>query len=306
MYYRDNWLRWYYDDVEYGSKVDPYSKFEMKLSNVINRPIKPYYEELLENAKLIRDTFSGPLDLLFSGGVDGEVVLRTYMDLKIPINVYIFKYENNYNRREYEHAIRICTELNVKHTVVDFNLEKFFENEAESIFKKVWCDVSGWLPHMKMADYCDGTPMFGCSEPYYTRTSRDMSKKFPWVYQIEEDAKYWSSYYKSQQRSVIVDWYEYSPEVLISHLELPLIKRLLNDDVPGKLSSFSSKAVVHQAYWPDIVIREKLVGFEGDMQPSNTARPQFMLEFDKQVIAPYNITSTSAKYSADEVLALIT
>ena len=34
MYYRDNWLRWYYDDVEYGSKVDPYSKFEIKYCSV--------------------------------------------------------------------------------------------------------------------------------------------------------------------------------------------------------------------------------------------------------------------------------
>ena len=109
MFYRDNWLTWNYDNGEaYGPKVKPSSKFNITLKNVITRPIKSYHEELLENAKAIRDTFTGDLDLLFSGGIDSEIILRVYHDLKIPINVYIFKYENNYNHKELAHAFRIC------------------------------------------------------------------------------------------------------------------------------------------------------------------------------------------------------
>ena len=105
MFYKDNWFAWTFDDgPEYGPKLTPTAEFKIVLRNTITRPVKSYYEELLENGRVIRDTFSGELDLLFSGGIDSEIILRVYLELKIPINVYIFKYENDYNLLEYTQA----------------------------------------------------------------------------------------------------------------------------------------------------------------------------------------------------------
>ena len=94
MYYRDSWFTWYYDGAEYGPKLHPESKFEITFKKVITRPLKSYREELLLNTQIIADTFNGPFDLMFSGGVDSEVILRCHKELGIPINVFIFRYEN--------------------------------------------------------------------------------------------------------------------------------------------------------------------------------------------------------------------
>jgi hypothetical protein len=279
MFYKNNWFTYFYDSIPFGHKTSPNSEFTIELLHTVSS-VKSYYEELKDNATRIRDMFTGSLDLLFSGGIDSEVVLRIYNDLKIPINVYIFKYENNYNYREFNQAIKVCEALGSNYTVIDFNLEKFFENEAHSIWSKANCRGSGWLPHMKMTEYLDGTPIIGSGDPYWVRTSKDLTMQHPWVFEIDEGAKAWTVYHKHIQRNVVADWYEYSPEMIISHLNLPLIQDLLNDRIPGKLSSFSSKAVVHKEIWPEVTIRPKLVGFEGDKPAGYYNKPNFMLEFD--------------------------
>ena len=97
MFYKDNWLAWTYDDVKFGNKTTPQSRFEFQFKKTIKQPLKSHKQELLENTRIIRDSFNEPFDLLFSGGVDSEIVLRCHVELKIPINVFIFKYEKDYN-----------------------------------------------------------------------------------------------------------------------------------------------------------------------------------------------------------------
>jgi Queuosine biosynthesis protein QueC len=298
MFYKDNWFTWFYDDIEGIAKPSVTSKFTIKIKRTITTKVKNYYEELFDNARRIRDLFSGDLNLLFSGGIDSEVVLRCYRDLKIPINVYIFKYEDDLNYREFNHAIKVCTDLNVKYKVIDFNLQHFFENDAYYIWKKCKADSSGWLPHMKMIEYLDGIPIIGSGDPYWRRQDNGT-----WKFELHEGTKFWTTYHKSINRVVVSDWYEYSPEMIISHMQLPRIKALINDRIFGKKSSVSHKALIHQDYWNDIIIRPKLVGFEKDKPTSRTSKPEFMLEFEKTYTS--KVQTTTYFYSAQELMDLI-
>jgi hypothetical protein len=307
MFYKNNWFSWTYDDgPEYGSKLTPTAKFNIHLKNTITRPVKSYYEELLENGRVIRDTFSGPLDLLFSGGIDSEIILRVYTDLKIPINVYIFKYENDYNLIEYTQALKSCAKLGVTPKVIDFNLQKFFENDAYDIQQKVFASASGWLPHMKLTEYCDGLPIMGSGNPYIRRRSRDMTSKFPWVFELDEKCHHWAVYHKTINRPCITDWYEYSPELLVSYFDLPFVQQLLNDEVPGKLSNESTKVQVHQEYWTDLDLRPKLIGFEGPKPDKSKSDVQeFMLDFGKKYMRGVVPDQYPYIFSQEELIKLI-
>jgi hypothetical protein len=284
MFYKDNWLSWIYDGVENGSKLSPQSTFELVLNNTITEPVDTYYNELINNAKLIRDTFTGEFDLLFSGGIDSEVVLRIYHSLNIPVNVFVFRYENNYNYRDVNSALSICNELSITPKIIDFNLQKFFENDAHEIFSKIYCHSSGRLPHLKMSEYLDNLPIYGSGEPYWRRTNRDTSSQAPWILEFDEGARAWSVYHKTIGRPAICDWYEYSPQVLLSHMQTPVIKDLISDNIHGRFDSNRSKIKLHKEYWPTLINRQKLVGFEGDKDPSIKSKPEFMLEFDREFI----------------------
>jgi len=75
---------------------------------------------------------------------------------------------------------------------------------------------------------------------------------------------------------------------------------LINNQVPGKTSTFSSKALIHQDIWDDIIIRAKMVGFEKDLAPSKESKPAYMLEFDKHYCSTIN--SVIQKYTPTEIV----
>ncbi|HEY6435409.1 MAG TPA: hypothetical protein VIY47_02385, partial [Ignavibacteriaceae bacterium] len=229
-------------------------------------------------------------------GVDSEIILRVYKDLGIPIDIYIFRYENGLNIREFNHAINVCLLLGVDYTIIDFNLQKFFENDAYDFWKKVYCGTSGRLPHMKFAEYVDEIPIFGSGEPYWIRKDNGS-----WVFEFDEDARSWALYYQTINRSVICDWYEYNPEIILSYMNTSGMIDLLNDQVPGKLSTNSSKSVFHKELWPDIHVRPKLVGFEGVMMPGKKSKPDFMLAFEKEFIDG-KIFPKKFYYTQDEIV----
>jgi hypothetical protein len=295
MIYKNNWFTWFFDSIEHGPKNQLGSKFEIKLTPTITRPIQSYKEELLLNTAAIKDTLGGPFDLMFSGGVDSEVILRCHVELGIPINVFIFKYENDYNLFDLQQAIKICKELDVKLNIIDFNLKRFFENEAYDIWKTGYYLNAGRLPHMKMLDFLDNIPIMGDAEPWweYDRSTNS------WLYEFDEVCHSQTFYANSKGRLMLSDWYEYSPEVLLAHKEHPMIKDLRKR--PGNSSIYEkTKYLLHQACWPEISMRPKYVGFEGTLPAGlNSSKPEFMLDFNRTYLAEQQ--STSFYFTEDEL-----
>jgi hypothetical protein len=293
MFYKDNWLTWYYDGVERGKKTRPNSKYELKIKATINKPVKSYKEELLANARLIRDSFSEPFDLLFSGGLDSEGILRCNHHLGIPTNVYIFKYENNFNSFDVNHALRICNELNVKPKVIDFNLKHFFENDAYDIWKIGYFKSPGRLPHLKMLEYLDNIPIFGDGVPDWVYDKQ-------WLYKIDETNHSTTCYANTIGRTVLADWYEYSPEVILSHLQTSSMQQLINN---GPVDFNHLKYCMHKHIWPEIWIRPKLIGYESFNTDGNLIQvPDFMEDFLRQYIDPIKPTYTTYRYTAEELI----
>lgn len=265
----NGWLTWSFNDVPYGlrkSKDDVY-KFIMNTST-ITEPVQSYKEELYNNARLMRDCYVGEFDVLLSGGIDSEVVVRTFKDLKIPHNTYIFKYENNINHRDVTSAVDIATSLNIPYKIIDFNLEKFFEAEAYDVFQKSGCIRAGRLPHLKFFDYLDNIPVMGEAEPYWLRVLvGDYSKKSNWIFPLNESNHNASMYLHSLGRDNICDWYEFNPNLIKAFNNLPIIQDLINDKLIGKQSCWTSRTPIHQTIWPDIKHKHKLTGYEGEKYP---------------------------------------
>ena len=105
-----------------------------------------YKDALYRNARLIADIYNQPFDVCFSGGIDSEVIVRVFKDLGIKFNIFIFKFENDHNIRDFTNAVNLCTRLNLNYKVIDFNLEKFFENDGTAYAEKTKCVKSARLP----------------------------------------------------------------------------------------------------------------------------------------------------------------
>lgn len=302
MQRHNSWMSYSFNDIEYkrkGSKTDKFSlNFKVKSDKLLT-----YKNALLNNGKVLRDSFSEPFDVCLSGGTDSEIVVRVFKELGITHNTYIFKCENNYNIRDVNNATELCEELNIPYKIVDFNLQHFYENDAESLLKKTWIPAAGRLPRLKFIEYLDNIPVFCDGEPYWRRVLQDdYSNKSDWLFYLTEDAYSVSIYSRVINRVVIGDWYEFTPDILLSFVNLSYVEKLFNDEIVGKTSTISSKAIIHKEFFPTMRYKQKLIGYEG-LDGSPGSRPQFISEFYYKFMS--DIVNTTFTYNIKDLKKLL-
>lgn len=292
-----NWLTWSFDNQQSSirSAKESRFKFHFDLSN-----IDPWYgsykEELYKNASLMRETFNEKFDVLLSGGIDSEVVVRTFKDLKINHNTFIFKYNDNLNYYDVTSAEEICLSLGIPYKIIDFDVKKFFEHDAYHMFKKTKSLKAARLPQLKFIDLLDNIPVMGNGEPYWK-----IGDDYNWRFSLAENDHNLSMYCRSLGRDSICDWYEFHPNVLLSFIDHPVIKDILDGTVMGKQSTWSSRRLIHQEIWKDIKDKPKLVGFESDNIPGHY--PEYIIEMQK-VIDQELGTGQNFWYNKEEFLKL--
>lgn len=275
----NDWYEVYFKDSNTLEKLKPDSTLVFELKQEIEIHTLNYKDALFYNAKKVADSINGPLNILLSGGVDSEVIVRINKELGIKQNVYTFKFEDNLNIRDIESALEISRNLNVPIKVIDFNLRKFFNNDAESYYKKTFCSKVETLPRLQWHEFFDSPIIFGNGEPYLRRVLQgDYTKKSPWKIVFQE---YDFLHYLY---SLSIPWYHFTPEIYGNILKISLIKNLIDDKIPGKQSSASSKALINREIYKEILLKPKLVGYEGkDMPPGSI--PDFMKEFKDEVMS---------------------
>ena len=261
----NNWYKWKYGDVLFGrqSSVTSPLKFETIYSCNYQRETKSFKDELLGAAASTLDHYPGLRPcVFFSGGVDSELILRSYLEIGAEPEVYIVRYEKDYNIYDVSYAVTICNLLNVRYNLIDFNLEKFYLNEAETISEQAQIDRPRMLPHLKFTDCADGLIIVGHSDIRWYRTDDDYSKQGTWLSQDFEHDIGCDKYNILNNRSAIYQWWKWSPGLVLSYTRLQWVQNLINDRCTGKLGINSTKITGFREVYPDLIEREKSTGFE--------------------------------------------
>jgi hypothetical protein len=280
----DNWMSYSFDDGPlYGNKKTRNDVFRLHLSNNIKIKNLSYKESLYYNAKMVAENFPQPFDVLLSGGIDSEIVVRIFHELGIKQNVYTFEFENQHNIQDVSCAEIICKNLGIKLNKISFNLQHWVENEAYSMYQRTFHPSLHRMIRFAWFDYLDNIIVTGEGEPYWKRDLLgDYAQKSNWNLLWIENYFASSLYGNLTKRKVIGEWYNYTPEIVASFHKLPIIKKLLNDEIPGKISCWSSRTEIHREFWPDIFYKPKLIGYEGNEKPGYT--PEFMTKFYNEVM----------------------
>lgn len=258
----NNWYSWSYDqhlpfgrqlhngklDTHFGKYTGPVNSFSKELENAASSTLE-YYPN-------IRPT------ILFSGGADSELVLRAYLKIGANPKVCIVRYENDYNIYDVSYAVTICSLLNVQYSIIDFNLQKFYENDAEKISELAQIDRPRALPQCKFMDLVDGLPILGSSDLTGVRTNDDYTIKGTWLIRCWEHDIGWSKYLRETNRPGIAEWFKWTPGLVLSFTKMQWFKKLVNDEYYGKLGCNSTKLIGYRETYPDMIERKKQTGFE--------------------------------------------
>jgi hypothetical protein len=262
MYTSENdWYSWKYDNVLFGRQSGG-QKFTTHFEKY-NITIGNFGEELKKAAASTLDHYTGLRPtIFFSGGVDSEIVLRTYKDIGANPEVLIFRYENDINILDVSYAVAICSSMNITYKLIDFNLTTFYENDAESISENAQIDFPRALPQLKFIDYAGGFPIYCSSDPSWYRRDDDYKIKGIWVSVCHEHDVGYSKYMRYINRPGIGEWFKWTPGLVISYTQLTWFKKLINDEYYGKLGVNSTKIIGYKEVYPDLINRAKMTGLE--------------------------------------------
>jgi hypothetical protein len=259
----NNWYQWGYDNSNWlGRRISSDQKFS---SRYVFDKIKTFsFADALDyNLKtFIEDFPNEKYALLLSGGSESETVFRTFIKNKVNFIPYIFRYENDINIYDVSYAITLCESHDKKYRLIDLNLKRFYETDAEKISEFAQIDRPRLLPQLKFLDYIDEMPI-GChGEPSWHRLNHNYDEPGIWVNSEFEFEMGWDKYVKYINRKSIMLWFKYTPEIALAYNQTPWIKMLINDEFYGKLGPRSTKLQAYKEVYPEMLFRKKQTGFE--------------------------------------------
>jgi hypothetical protein len=256
----NNWYSWSYDNVVFGRQTANHP-LETHFGRY-NGKIGTFKNELLNAARSTMDHCTSKPVILFSGGVDSEIMLRAFLDIGVTPDIVIARYENDYNIYDVSYAITICSMLNVPYKLIDLNLKKFYENDAERMSELAQIDRPRALPHCKLLEMVDGYPIMGASDLTPYRTDADYSKKGTWRMRCWEHDIGWSKFLRAINKPGIAEWFKWTPGLVVSYLNTTWFHKLVNDEYHGKRGSSSTKIIGYREAYPNLIDRTKQTGFE--------------------------------------------
>jgi hypothetical protein len=245
MKLHDGYLNWSGEGSSWNVDIKP-----------VTQPVKSFYEETVKVAETIWSQKSSPLHLCYSGGLDSEFVLCLFLNLKMNIQPVIMR--TQYNHPETKYAFKLCEEKNIKPIIIDLDYDKFIESgKFLEIATETKCAAYQYIANMWLTSQIDGTVITGDSNPHI------FLKDGKWyVDEIEPTYRQFDYFIKNKIEGTPF-FLSYTVEQYLSFLIDPTMKRLANNEIPGKTGSYSSK--VHVYNNQDIFVleqRKKLTGYE--------------------------------------------
>jgi hypothetical protein len=297
----NNWVTWSYNDQPIQGRSSSASDIFKVHHNPDPKPIGTFLEEGIRAAKSVANHYQGrQLDLFFSGGLDSEIMVRSFYAAGLKPRVHIVRYENDINLEDVSYAIAIANSLNIDYNIIDMNIKKFFENDAERIAEQAQMDRPRMLPSLIYGDLVDGVSILAMGEALWQRTDSDYSKKGTWQYwEIESDYAC-DKYNLFHGRESIHLWHRWTPELVLAHTKYKWFYKLINDGYPKRLGNTSTKIIGFKEEFPDLLERKKYTGFE--------RISDLIIDFENFLKKKNNglIHRRQVEYSVDEYITKLT
>jgi hypothetical protein len=262
-YTLDNHLSYTIGGRQFGQRETITERFEITVGKID----PDYYRtsdwltEQYRTADILHRLYGSELTVLFSGGTDSEIVLRAFVAIGVRPHTVFIKFKNDYNHDDYVIAQRVCDELGVNLTVIDFDVKKFYYSGAAAYWaRQLQCSQIAYLiVYYNFIELQRPCVMGG--ELLFRRDVRRNTQQWYYCWRENEDCA-------SIRASILCgiplinEWFSYTPEMMGYYLDNPKICELFNTRYNYKLASVSSKNAILEQYMPSILKKEKTHGYE--------------------------------------------
>lgn len=252
--------------------------------------VKSFHVEVVNTAKFIKSCTSKPIMIALSGGIDSEVAARGFIKSKIPFEALTFVHKENTNHHDISHAIDFCKKNNIKHHLLELDVDKFFLNEefvkyidagykATNIFRYLQLHILETINDMGY------TAVMGGGEQIYRNIDNKVCLT---IHQSMVNSLNWC---KNNNVLHFPYFFHTRPELVVSYLKDKLITFLVNNseyyDDGFKSSAYSiEKMLVYHKNFKGMAHRNKFSGFENIKKQRNILQRKLSEQFtDLQTIS---------------------
>jgi hypothetical protein len=280
-----------------------------------------FREECVRAAKLIAESTNRPLLLCLSGGINSEIMARSFIEAGVPFEVVILNYNYRFttciNDHETKHAVQFVIENNLTCHQATLDIEDYFKNslpelcsryKTNKLSKLIVCEIIKQFPTY----HC----VMGGDEMLLQRHRTNGRPGRSGVYAEEELVNIAAIETAANCESTISSrFFIYTPEIMLSYLLNSTVTKWIKYENALQNSFVSVNAYANKIYvghdsWPDMQIRTKYTGFERIVMQLNYDRSinevirlflentrlykriEFIIDHDKLLewLTPENIT----------------
>ena len=242
------------------------------------RPVADWRTECINTARLIREATSEDLWVLFSGGIDSEVVVQSFMFAGIPFKVAITCFDSDLNHQDVRYAVKFCETHQIPYRLLKLDIIDFFESgEALSYAAASKCVQPQLLHTMWAMDQVDGYPILGSGECFLQK-SVSPAEPDHWVMYEKERIAAWYRHLLLRGREGCAGFFQYTPEIMLSFLLDHEVVRLCTGQVNDVSSTMPVKASIYRRYFL-LEPRRKYHGFENVLHLDDGLRPELERRF---------------------------
>ncbi len=236
----------------------------------------------------IAEKAKGPIWVLLSGGTDSEICVRSFYEARVPIQIATLRFKNKENAHDLQYVEKLRSQLDCEIHYFDMDIELFWRSsEFYKIVDAIQCVSPILACHLWLADQLEGTPVMAQGEPHLKKDIPEdyvpgESPYLPSAWRLVESERLCSLYkhFIFQDRPAVPGFFQYLPEQFYTYLKLnPILQKLIQNEIPGKLGTRTSKNQIALQFYPEVEVREKYTGFEKIQKLHDVKRSELAQRF---------------------------
>jgi hypothetical protein len=256
---------------QFGYRENVYEKFSVNVGSIDQDHYRTsnWIEEQYRTADIVAKEYGKDFVVMFSGGTDSEIVLRSFLEIGITPRICFVKFKGDYNLNDLESAQQVADELDLSLEVLEFDVLEFYRSgQAFEFAAELQCRQMAYLSVYYNILKLQVPAVMG-GEMLMRKHVAPGYNKWYYCFRENEDA---SAMRFSQKYNIplVNEWFSYTPEMIAYYLEIPTIQNLVNDKNIHKLASVSTKNRTLYKLFPACTRKikthgyEQLLGFNGE------------------------------------------
>jgi hypothetical protein len=232
-----------------------------------------FREECVRAARLIGESAKKPILIFFSGGIDSEIMVRSFQEADVPFEVAIMKFkyrhDEHINAHETKRAFEIAIEDDLTCHTMTLDLEDYFKNVLpESCRQYKTNNWSKLIVTEMIKHYSNYHCVIGGGNISLQRHKTNGRSGLTGLY-LEEELVNVAAIEAAYQAGTTVcnRFFMYTPELMLAWLTDPQVSHWVKYEnaLTSKytnLNYYGIKTYMMYKHWPDMHIRPKYSGIE--------------------------------------------